>query len=342
VASTEGVKKRHGPLRQGDALTMPDFLFNNALMANVKELSVYEGITIRHNAHQILDEHKTPFKKLNCDTMTMICDTLKPGIAAFKAIHADGRDADIEFDEWIDIIQRLHYCMDPSDQNKSTVEAWWRDLLNIYYLNEPRMRKIYKKHNTPSALYRYYNITDFSNDDLAQLFTHIKTADPHTYNDYFEYLPPFTDCPISTISFSSESPKRSKNAQLMFGHYTKKEHGICIEYNIIPDSPPFYLSPIKYVLKHGDVKADFKNSYHPDQMLRLKFKCWEYEKEWRFIHLNKQGLEPLENLHFNINTVFAVPNINKEKSEILKQQCDQHGIRYEPLISWFGGDFIHW
>ncbi|MBL6723430.1 MAG: hypothetical protein ISQ13_05420, partial [Candidatus Margulisbacteria bacterium] len=170
MTSTEGGKKRHGPLRQGDALTMPDFLFNNALMANVKELSVYEGITIRHNAHQILDEHKTPFKKLNCDTMTMICDTLKPGIAAFKAIHADGRDADIEFDEWIDIIQRLHYCMDPSDQNKSTVEAWWRDLLNIYYLNEPRMRKIYKKHNTPSALYRYYNITDFSNDDLAQLF----------------------------------------------------------------------------------------------------------------------------------------------------------------------------
>ncbi len=250
--------------------------------------------------------------------------------------HTNWRSCSVLFDVFIEIIQRLH----PIEQNNATIASWWHDLLEIYYSNEYKINKTYKENKPPSHLYRYYNLEAFTDNDLAQLFTHIKTTNPHNYNDIFELLPTFTDNPISTLSFSSESPIRTENAQLMIGHYTKQRHGICIKYKTMPDSTQIFLCPIDYELVYANPMTDFKNVYHPDTMLRKKFTCWKYEKEWRLIHRKPHGLEPLERVGLKINSLFFVPNINKKIKQILLEQCRQHTIEHSSLNCWFGGAFI--
>ena len=263
-------------------------------------------------------------------------DAIKPWIDAFKLHHPNWLSYSVLFDCFIEIIQRLNQI----DQNNTIIQSWWLDLLEIYYSNESKINKIHKESKRPSHLYRYYNLEEFNDNDLAQLFTHIKTTNPDNYNDVFELLPPFTNPPISTLSFSSESPIRTKNAQLMIGHYTKQRHGICIEYKTMPDSARIFVCPIDYELVYGDPMTDFKNAYHPDNMLRKKFTCWEYEKEWRLIHRKPHGLEPLEKVGLKINSLFFVPNIDKKIKQILLEQCHQHTIQHSTLNCWFGGAFV--
>ncbi|HVO75515.1 MAG TPA: DUF2971 domain-containing protein [Ignavibacteriaceae bacterium] len=108
---------------------------------------------------------------------------------------------------------------------------------------------------------------------------------------------------------------------LMWSHYADNHKGVCIEFEFPENSPEkFDLSKVNYCNEFPKftiedyrhlLKEKIQNQIK--QLITVKAKEWEYEKEWRLIHNDK-------------NTFY--PKILKIKSVLLGVRGDQK-VKYE-------------
>ncbi len=149
-----------------------------------------------------------------------------------------------------------------------------------------------------------------SNDPLQQLVKHIpsdhpcsKDANPQQIADFFgAQLSRYVGDSIAFVRQIREATKICSFSQrndsiLMWGHYSDKHKGFCIEYELEPLPPNHFmrrnLYPVIYSSKLYDLTrwasqlfSSPRDQFNPCAVLLAtlsKYRDWRYEKEWRFV-----------------------------------------------------------
>ncbi|MDH5233296.1 MAG: DUF2971 domain-containing protein [Gammaproteobacteria bacterium] len=112
---------------------------------------------------------------------------------------------------------------------------------------------------------------------------------------------------VANETFKNEQSKfgvccfsETNHSILMWSHYADHHKGVCIEFDFPEHSPQYSnLSKVTYsdefpAFKFDDYRGLSKETVQNKirQLITVKAKDWQYEKEWRLVHENKNILYP--------------------------------------------------
>ena len=113
---------------------------------------------------------------------------------------------------------------------------------------------------------------------------------------------------------------------VLWSHYASEHKGICLGFDV-PDS---LLHKVEYVQERLQFAQPFLDEHQLQQLLRTKFKDWEYEAEYRRIVYIRQA-HKIDNRHF-----WPFGCDLELREVILGARCK---VRKEHLEEAFGGAF---
>ena len=161
------------------------------------------------------------------------------------------------------------------------------------------------------------------------------------------YIPQLKEF-LSTITVSCFSASGWDN-QLMWSHYANSYCGICIEYDfstvngetgfVFPvtysaERPTISLRDLGYGITAGNKVEKVKDINVEDILyyLRVKNKCWEYEKEWRIINIGQKDTPVFIKMP-HIKSITLGLNINTISKHLLFDICRDKGIPCYNLVA---------
>nr|NJM00895.1 DUF2971 domain-containing protein [Desulfobacula sp.] len=124
---------------------------------------------------------------------------------------------------------------------------------------------------------------------------------------------------------------------LMWAYYADGHQGICYRFKLIPRNlkniPPDSLLFLKMDYDNNFPKTNFYKDSTEDfvrEIFGTKAKCWEHEKEWRFITISKVGKVQCPILRLDA-IIFGLKTNRKGYKELIRDWIGNKGETIELL-----------
>ena len=241
--------------------------------------------------------------------------------------------------EYINFSYKLFYCIYRLYSENGINETEYKKYTEQIIIDDLSRKDHYLdiKNNN----YRLYNYTKINKNTIRTILneelwlSHVNNfndpIDPaikilnEKNNNIFQYL--IDLIAIGCISLTNDN-------FLMWSHYADKHEGICIEYDLYDfiNNPisNVILKKVDYVEKiindrNAILTDKYNNQYRLTDILSVKSKEWEYEKEYRIIkyciNMNNTIKLPIKKIYFGAKT-------SKEDKELLIKMFGFKGIRF--------------
>ena len=113
------------------------------------------------------------------------------------------------------------------------------------------------------------------------------------------------------------SLSKTYNNILMWSHYADSHKGCCFELEVTSKEGIFE-TPVQYVEKIGVVQGkDYKDEAY--QILSRKLKCWDYEKEIRFLKEIPSNTRVSKFLHIKIIRIYLGCKMSSKEINFYKK-----------------------
>lgn len=222
------------------------------------------------------------------------------------------------------------------------------DKFNNLEILEKNFKTIEKEKEYEGVFYKYRDINIYTINSLIE--KGIYKSDPKNFNDPFDPIFKIDDLNSEILKEKLKDIKivsLSKNCDnyLMWSHYANSHKGICLGYKINKNklgNENVVFCKVKYEnLKCDKVTSSIFSNYNGDLGLTTgdiylrKYENWEYEQEYRFICLKKDGNEYLTDEIELKEVIFGYKTSEEDKKhiiDIIKNFYDIRKIKFKKVI----------